>query len=73
MTYHLHLLIMELHFDAILFSKLGNAYSDAGHIKCSRGPHLARGFPTPDLHNACWHNLTTISFNGQNNPLRVLL
>jgi len=42
MTYILkHLLIMELRFDAILYSKLGNKNSDAGHIKRSRG--LARG------------------------------
>jgi len=37
-----YLLIMELRFDAILHSKLGNENYDAGHIKCSRGPHLAR-------------------------------
>jgi len=44
MTYYLkYLLIRELSFDAILYSKLGNENSDAGHIKCSRGllvPHL---------------------------------
>jgi len=32
------LLIMELRFDAMLYSNLGNENSDAGHIKCSRGP-----------------------------------
>ena len=35
-------LIMEIPFDAILYSKLGNEISDASHIKCSPGPHLAR-------------------------------
>jgi len=29
---------MELGFDAILHSKLGNENSDAGHFKCSGGP-----------------------------------
>jgi len=33
---------MELRVDVILYSKLGNEKT-AGHIKCSRGPHLARG------------------------------
>ena len=42
-----YLLIMELCFDAILYSKLGNGNSDAGHIKCSAGPHLARGPQVP--------------------------
>jgi len=37
-----YLLVMVLRFVAILYSKLGNKNSDAGHIKCSRGlqfPH----------------------------------
>jgi len=33
---------MELRFDAMLYSKLGNENSDADHVKCSRVPHLAR-------------------------------
>jgi len=33
---------MEFRFDAILCSNLGNEKSYAGHIQCSRGPHLAR-------------------------------
>jgi len=33
---------MELRFDAILFSKLGDENSDAGHVKCSRGPQVPR-------------------------------
>jgi len=42
---------MELHFDPRFYSNLGNENSDTGHIKCSRGPHLARGprFSTPGL------------------------
>jgi len=35
-----YLLIMELRFDAMLCSNLGNENSDAGHIKCSRGPQV---------------------------------
>jgi len=31
---------MELRFDAILYSKLGNKNSDAGHIKRSGGPQV---------------------------------
>jgi len=42
-----YLLIMELRFDAMLYSNLGNQNSDAGHIKCSREPHLARGPQVP--------------------------
>jgi len=37
-----YLLIMELRFEGMLYSNLGNENSDAGHIKCSRGPHLSR-------------------------------
>jgi len=37
------LLVTEFRFDAMLCSNLGNENSDAGHIKCSRGPHLANG------------------------------
>jgi len=36
---------MELRFDVILYCKLGNENSEAGHIKCLRG----RRFPTPAL------------------------
>jgi len=32
-----YLLIMELRFNAMLRSNLGNENSDTGHIKCSRG------------------------------------
>jgi len=35
---------MELRFDAMLYSNLGNENFDAGHSKCSRGPHFARGW-----------------------------
>jgi len=48
MTYYLkYLFIIELRFDAILHYKSGKENSDAGHIKCSRGPHLARGPQVP--------------------------
>ena len=42
-----YLLIMEFRFDAILYSNLGNKNYAAGHIKCSRWPHLARGLQVP--------------------------
>jgi len=42
-----YLLIMDLRFDAMLYSNLGNENSDAGHIKCSRGLHLAHWPQTP--------------------------
>ena len=38
LTKYLH--ITELRFDVILFSSLGNENSDAGHIKCLRGPQV---------------------------------
>jgi len=38
---------MELRFDAMLCFNLGNENSDAAHIKCSCGPHLARGPQVP--------------------------
>ena len=34
----------------MLYSNLGNKNSDAGHIKCSRGPHLAR---VPQVPHPC--------------------
>jgi len=34
---------MELRFEAMLYSYFGNENTDAGHTKCSRGAHLARG------------------------------
>jgi len=41
MTYYLkYLLVIELRFDAILYSTLGNQNSDAGRFKCSRGPQV---------------------------------
>jgi len=42
-----YLLITELRFDAILYSKLGNENSDAGRIKYSRGRHLSCGPQVP--------------------------
>ena len=43
-----YLPIMGLRLDAILYSKLGTENSDADHVKCSRGPHLARWPQVPD-------------------------
>jgi len=34
---------MEFCVDAMLCSNMGKENSNDGHIKCSRGPHLARG------------------------------
>jgi len=31
---------MELRLDVILYYKMGNENSDAGHIKCLRGPQV---------------------------------
>jgi len=36
----MYMLIMELRFEAMLCSKLGNENADADHIKCSRGPQV---------------------------------
>jgi len=38
---------MELRFEVMLYSNLGNEKSDAGHIKCSRGLYLACGLQVP--------------------------
>jgi len=35
-----YLLVMELRYEAKLYSNLGNENSDADHIKCSRGPQV---------------------------------
>jgi len=45
--YYKYLLIVELRFDAMLYSNMGNKNSDAGNIKCSRGSQLARGPQAP--------------------------
>jgi len=42
---YMYLLIMELRFDAILYYNWCIENFDAGHIKCPRRPHLARGVP----------------------------
>jgi len=39
-SYLKYLLNIELCFDAILYSKVGNETSHAGHIKCPRGPQV---------------------------------
>ena len=41
-----YLLVIELRCDAILYS-LRDENFDAGHFRCSRGPHLARGPHVP--------------------------
>jgi len=40
-----YLFIMELRADVIVYSKLGNENSNAGHTKCPRGLQV----PNPDL------------------------
>jgi len=35
-----YLFIMELRIGAMLYSNVGNETTDAGHIKCSRGPQV---------------------------------
>jgi len=37
-----YLLVMELRFDAMLYCNMRNENCDAGHIKCSHRPHMAR-------------------------------
>jgi len=44
-----YVLIMELRFDAMFCSKVGNENSDAGHIKCSRGPQVPHPWITATL------------------------
>jgi len=43
-------LSLDIRFDAILYSKLGNENSDTGHIKCSRGPQVPYPCFTTYLH-----------------------
>jgi len=50
-----YLLIVELRLEAILHSNLGNENSNAGHIKCSRGPQVAH---TPVLRCCCPASVT---------------
>jgi len=42
-----YLLIVDLRFDAMVCSNLGNENSDTGHIKCLRGQQV----PQPALNN----------------------
>jgi len=55
---------MELRLDVILYDKLVNENSDAGHIKCSRGPQV----PHPWLKaTSTWHTalyLLLVKFQG---------
>jgi len=54
---------MELRFDAMLCSNLGNKNYDTGHMKCLRGPQV----PTPAVNQRCKStvglpNVSIISF-----------
>jgi len=40
-----YLLIMELRFDAMSYSNLGNKNSNAGHIKCLHRPQVPNSWP----------------------------
>ena len=50
---------MELRFNVILYSKLGNGNADASRIKCSRGPQVphpcsvpvSQPFPATEFHS----------------------
>jgi len=44
-----YVLVMELRFDAMLYSDMGNENSDAGHVKCSRGPQVPYHWFRPSL------------------------
>ena len=56
-----HLLIMELHFDAMFYSNLGNENSDTDHIKRSRGPQVPHPWYKPTWLTAISsHCLTTL-------------
>ena len=49
---------MDLRFDAMLCSILGNDNFDAGQIKCPRGPHLARGLQVKGVRKGGFLGLT---------------
>jgi len=51
--------IMELRFEAMLYSYFGNENTDAGHTKCSRGAHLARGQQVTHP----WYSLQAIDYS----------
>jgi len=59
---------MELRFDTILFSKSGNENSDAGRVKCLRGPHLARRAQIPHICPKWWGPLA-VAQSAPPNPL----
>jgi len=44
-----YLLIMELRFYMIVYSKLGIENSDSGHIKCSSGPKVTNPCATASI------------------------
>jgi len=45
---------MELRFNMMLYSNLGNKNSDVGHIKCSCKSHLARMPQVPQPCSKSW-------------------
>ena len=59
-----YLLNMELRFDAMLYSNLGNDNSDEGHIKCSRGSQVPQPWFEATMQ---WHGPYATSY--QNNPV----
>jgi len=71
-----YLLIMELHLDAMLYSNLCHQNSDAGHIKCSCGPHLAHGPQVPQPCDRRSNRYTTAYYGigpGQRGPTNPAL
>jgi len=47
--YHICLLVMDFHFDMMLYSNLGSGNYDVGRINCACDPHFAYRLPTSDL------------------------
>ena len=69
-----YLLIMELGFDTMLCSNFGHENSDAGHVKCSRWAHLARGPQVPPVmcpSHFCRVRVTSPSSQSHPNFFRV--
>jgi len=58
-----YLLIMELRFEAMLYSNWCIENFDAGHTKCSRRPHLARGVPPLNLKHIVFLKHAFLSYN----------
>jgi len=60
LTYCLCVCLSLFCFDMMLCSNLRKNNSDAGHIKCSHGLHLAYRFPTPALQQSKSKIMTTL-------------